>query len=70
MGKKHDSGMLAVSCLLGDLQRYLYFPNGQPLCVYGDPAYPTSIHIQRSLDDPELTRIQKEYNTAMSSVRV
>ena len=70
VGKRHDSGMLAESGLLGDLQQYSYSPDGQPLCVYGDPAYPISVHMQRSFAGPELTRIQKEYNTAMSRVRV
>ena len=70
VGKRHDSGMLAESGLLGDLQQYSYSPDGQPLCVYGDPAYPISVHMQRSVSGPELTRIQKEYNTAMSRVRV
>lgn len=70
VGKRHDSGMLAESCLLGDLQQYSNSPDGQPLCVYGDPAYPISVHMQRSFAGPELTRVQKEYNTAMSRVRV
>ena len=62
--------MLAESGLLGDLQRYSYSPDGQPLCVYEDPAYPISVHMQRSFAGPELIRIQKEYNTAISRVRV
>ena len=70
VGKRHDSGMLAESGLLGDLQQYSYSPDGQPLCIYGDPAYPISVHMQCSFAGPELTRIQKEYNTAMSRVRV
>ena len=70
VGKRHDSGMLAESGLLGDLQQYSYSPDGQPLCVYGDPDYPISVHMQCSFAGPELTCIQKEYNTAMSRVRV
>ena len=69
VGKRHDSGMLAESVLLGDLQRYSHSPAGQPLCVHGDPAYPISVHMQHLFAGPELTRIQKEYYTAMSSVR-
>ena len=52
--KRHDSGMLTESGLLGDLQQYSYSPDGQPLCVYGDPAYPISVHMQRSFAGPEL----------------
>ena len=62
VGKRHDSGMLAESGLLGDLQQYSYSPDGQPLCAYGDPAYPISVDMQRSFAGPELT--------AMSRVRV
>ena len=46
VGKRHDSGMLGKSGLLGDLQRHSFSPLGQPLCVYGDPAYTISIHLQ------------------------
>lgn len=55
IGKRHDSGMLAESGLLGDLQRYSHSHDGQPLCVYGDPAYPISVHMQRSFKGPQLT---------------
>jgi hypothetical protein len=39
-------------------------------CVYGDPAYPISVHMQCSFKGPQLTPLQKEYNAAMSRVRV
>ena len=39
-GKRHDSGMLAMSGLLDALQRYSVSPYGNTLCIYGDPAYP------------------------------
>ena len=38
-GKRHDSGMLAMSGL-DALQRYSVSPYGHTLCIYGDPAYP------------------------------
>ena len=38
-GKRHDSTMLHESGLLTDL-RCVAFYNGDPLCLYGDPAYP------------------------------
>ena len=43
-GKKHDSTMLHESGLLTDLRRVAY--NGQPLCLYGYPAYPLGVHLQ------------------------
>ena len=62
--------MLAECGLLGDLQQYSFSPDGQPLCVYGDPAYPISVHMQRLFPGLELTHIQEEYNAAMGRVRV
>ena len=37
--KRHDSTMLRESGLLASL-RQVAFHNNQPLCLYGDPAYP------------------------------
>ena len=39
-GKRHDSGMLAMSDLLDALKRYSVSPYGHTLSIYGDPAYP------------------------------
>ena len=68
-GRRHDSGMLVESALLGDLQRHSFSPVGQPLCVYGDPAYPLNIHLQGPFKGARITPLQNEYNSAMSSVR-
>ena len=35
-GRQHDSGMLAISSLLEELEIYSFSPTGQPLCIYGD----------------------------------
>ena len=45
-GKRHDAGMLRMSGLLDQLQQFSHSPAGQPLCIYGDPAYPLRIHLQ------------------------
>ena len=37
--RRYDCTMLHESGLLNDLQGVVWF-NGQPLCIYGDPAYP------------------------------
>ena len=68
-GRRHDSGMLAESGLVGDLQRHSFSPLGEPLCVYGDPALPLNIHLQGPFKGARITPLQNEYNTAMSSVR-
>ena len=44
-GKRHDSGMLAESGLLNEFQQHSFAPNGDPLCIYGDPAYPFRVHL-------------------------
>ena len=44
-GKRHDSGMLADSGLLATLQQHSFETNGNPLCIYGDPAYPLRVHL-------------------------
>ena len=69
-GRKHDSGMLAESGLLPLLNTYSHDPAGNQLCIYGDPAYPLRIHLQAPFRGPGLTHIQKQYNKAMSRVRV
>ena len=39
-GKRYDSGILAQSSLLPQLQQFAHTPNGEPVCLYGDTAYP------------------------------
>ena len=69
-GKRHDSAMLAQSQVLPQLQNYSMDTNGNILCIYGDPAYPTSQQIQGPFRGAMLTDIQKEWNKSMSQVRV
>ena len=69
-GRRHDSALLARSGLLQDLQQHSIAPNGDLLCIYGDPAYPLRQQLQRSFGGAHLTPDQRQYNQAMSSVRV
>lgn len=69
-GRKHDSGMLADSGLLNDLQRFAFSPTGQAMCVYGDPAYPLRTNLQAPFRYGLMTPQMQAYNAAMSSVRV
>ena len=39
-GRGHDAAMLMLSALLDELQQFSYAPNGEALCIYGDPVYP------------------------------
>ena len=65
-GKRNDSGMLASSGLLQDLQRFSNSPvTGLPMCVYGDPGYvpfksALTGTLQGSIDNTS-TRIQQIY---------
>ncbi|KAK3727215.1 hypothetical protein QZH41_020352 [Actinostola sp. cb2023] len=68
-GKKHDAGMLADSGLLNNLQQFAFNAAGQPLCVYGDPAYPLRIHLEGPFKNGVLTPQMQAYNAAMSAVR-
>ena len=61
--------MLADSGLLQDLQQYALSPAGQPLCIYGDAAYPLRMHLQGPFKNGVLTPHMLQYNTAMSRVR-
>ena len=68
-GRRHDSYMLAESGLLLQLQQHAWYGN-RAMNIYGDPAYPISIHLQAPFRGARLTDEQKRYNKAMSSVRI
>lgn len=69
-GRRHDRFMLATSRVLHDLQRFSNCPvTGDPLCVYGDPAYPIRAPLQRPYKGGVLTPAQQDFNTSMSTVR-
>ena len=68
-GKRHDSTMLHESGLLTDLRRVAFY-NGDPLCLYGDPAYPLRVHLQAPFRGNNITPQMALYNKAMSEVRV
>lgn len=67
-GKKHDRMMLNESGLLGDLELNANYM-GQPLCLYGDPAYPLRRHLQAPYRNRHLTPAQQDFNTAICEVR-
>ena len=69
-GRRHDSGMLADSGLLDSLRQHSFDTNGNPLCIYGDPAYPLRVHLQMGFRGNNLTVQQEEWNKSMSEVRV
>lgn len=68
-GRRHDAGMLRMSGLLTELNHHVYSPTGQPLCIYGDPAYPLRTHHQAPYRDAHLTAEPQSFNCPMSTVR-
>ena len=69
-GRKHDAGMLADSGLLAQLQQNAISPTGEPMCLYGDPAYPLRLHLQAPFRNAQLTPEMAHFNAAMSAVRI
>ena len=69
-GKRHDTGMLRDSGLLADLELHAISPTGEPMCLYGDPAYPLRVHLQAPFRDARLTPEMEAFNQSMSRVRV
>ena len=61
--------MLAESGLYNSLRTRAVSTTGQPMCTYGDPAYPLRIHLQAPFRQRVLTLQQQAYNGSMSAVR-
>ena len=62
--------MLADSGLLLLLQRHAVSSFGQPMCIYGDPAYPLRLHLQTPFRNAVLTPDMKAFNASTNAVRV
>ena len=61
--------MLDESGLLNELERHAFSPTGQAMCIYGDPAYPHRVHLQRPFHYGLLTQQMQNFNGSMSKVR-
>ena len=68
-GRRHDSTILNESGLLTNLKRSAWY-NNLPLCIYGDQAYPLSIHLLPPFSRQNPTPNPVNYNKAMSQARV
>ena len=64
-GRRHDSTMLHESSLLNDLRRFTWY-NNQPLCIYGDPAYQLSVHLQAPYRQAQNNQDMINYDKVMS----
>lgn len=70
-GRRRDAGMLKESGLLNILQREARTLRGEPLCLYGDPAYPLRpelMGLYRDADVLVVTTEMRAFNTAIVSL--
>ena len=69
-GRSHDSAILAMSGLLPQLEQYSVSLTGDILCMYGDPAYPHRLQLQRPYERrAPLTEEQQAFKQSMSKAR-
>ena len=61
--------MLADSGLLQELQRHAFSPTGNPVALYGDPAYPLRVHLIVPYRGAGITPQMEDFNNSMSRVR-
>ena len=66
-GKRHDSSMVAESNLYNQLVQYAVNRNRGSS---SDPAYPHRLQLQGPFKEARLTQNEKDWNSAMGSVRV
>lgn len=62
-GRRHDSTMQHETGMLREMQR-IAWAKGEPLCLYGDPAYTLGIHLHAPFRDVHNTsnaKIQRGY---------
>jgi len=61
---------LRMSGLLDELEQYFHSPTGEPLWIYGDPAYPERIWLQTPYRDAHVTLEPQQYRASMSTVKM
>ena len=62
--------LLAASNLLNELNIHSFSQNGDPLCIYDNPAYPLRVHLQGPFKGAVVTQNEKLFNQSMSRARV
>jgi hypothetical protein len=68
-GRRHDSFLLAQSGIVPQMEARFYDGLGQPLYIYGDPAYPLRRHLMVPFKGQNLTPARRLCNKKMSQVR-
>jgi len=67
-GRRHDAALLAESGILQECEARMNTTDGQPMYLYGDPAYPLRPHLMVPYKG-NLTAAQQQFNSSMSRVR-
>lgn len=68
-GRRHDETLYKESGLTKILDEYSWDPEGNPLAVYGDPAYGIGRHLLSPFKGAGLSDEQQAFNARMSKVR-
>lgn len=70
VGRRHDARMLQESNLLETLSAHGNGTDGEPMQIYGDPAYGIHRYLLSPFRGAHLTPEQEVFNKKMSAVRV
>ena len=62
--------MLGDSGLLRDMEQHAFSTLHEPMCMYGDPAYPHRVHLQSPFREAVLSDDMKLLNASMSACRI
>ena len=66
----HDVRMLGESGLYQSHAQFAFSRNGDPMCIYGDPAYPLRMQFQAPFRLVDLHQEMLDYNKSLRPVRV
>ncbi|CAL8106332.1 unnamed protein product [Orchesella dallaii] len=68
-GRRHDAFLLSESKVLSKMESKLD-ENGNPFCIYGDPAYPLRRQLICPFKGSRLTQQEQLFNKRMSTNRI
>ncbi|KIO28419.1 hypothetical protein M407DRAFT_182246 [Tulasnella calospora MUT 4182] len=68
-GRRHDETLYKESGLAAILDEHSWDPEGNPLAVYGDPAYGIGRHLLSPFKGASLSDEEQAFNAQMSKVR-
>jgi hypothetical protein len=63
----HDAWMLGESGLYNSMRQFAFSRQGEPMCIYGESAYPIRMHIQARFRQEGIAEEMQDY---MNQVRV